>query len=129
VTIDEEYRERQLIAAIESIAHSYQVVQLGIIAEEEEIEIVSEYRDQLVLALANLQSKALISSISEYKNMKAELVKITNGLRLKRDSLKRMNKFLLEKEHDRSFAIRQLEDLRSASRKGTVLPFKAKLGN
>lgn len=129
MTIDEEYRERQLLTSIEGLEHSYQVVLLGIISEEEDISIVSEYREQLILAIENLQSKALISSINEYKNMKDELVKITKGLRSKQESLKKMNLFLIEKEAEKHFAIKQLAQLRAASKKGTVLTFKAKNGN
>lgn len=129
MTIDEQYREKVLLTAIDAANRSHEVVTAGITSETEDLSLLSIFKEELIGAIDNLRSAALIASIHEYRQMKEDLIGIERSLQAKRNSLDKMNKFLLEKESEKEYYTKQLNTLRIDSKRGTVLVFKAKDGN
>jgi hypothetical protein len=126
-----ESNEKLILAALEKNLKSCKVIQAGIDAETEDIGALLIYYDELVDAVNNLRGTKKDNyavSLKEYKNIKSELSLIKDIISKKKESIRKMNGYLQNHIEDGDILRKQLEKVRKAMQRSTVLAFRGKDG-
>lgn len=124
MTPDEEYKEAILVAAIDNVEKSIQVIIAGIEISLEELHSFREYFSQLIEAQNNLRSGQYIVSMTEYGKIRVEIQKMYGFLREKDGAFLQMKQYLNNKRNEAEILRRELKWHRNATRRGVILEFR-----
>lgn len=124
MTLDDEYREKLILVAIDNAEKACQIIIGGIETSLEELHTFRAYLSQLVEAQNNLRSGQYIVSMFEYAKIKTEIGSMYKLLRDKENGFIQIKQYLKDKRKEAEVLREQLRTFRIATRRGVILPFR-----